>query len=976
MSGWITSLPGQYTRIAIVLFIHSTFILSIALMSVYLLSRLGKSAHIQSWVLRISFIAIFVSPCLQYIAAPYIDIPFKITVPGENHQAAETDNVAHPATPQASQIPEKSTQQTSTDNFTRKPGRHPVTTTTGSASQHRSTVPSPVNSTISGKPITALENSPQPHRPPYIMLRSIASICIAAWTFMSILLVIRMISAFVYLIYHELTSHPASRQVMDSCNTLAGILEIKTPRVLYHDNIRCTFTWGHFRPVILIPSVEHRIAMNTQEVLLHEIAHIRRHDFLWNLLAQLALIMIPTHPLMWLCAYRLELANDYACDDAVIAYAGTKSYARQLYDIAKTIQRRPHVTVAASFAGSGSTLRKRIRRIFDSCVTRRGSLLLHETLSVAGIFLCSLSLSMMVGVRIHNAEAGPRLTGTNIGTSSLDHGITPKILPDIRNRISNPVESRSDNQAIKKIDTVTDKFPEQTAAKNPEIEDIGKPSAPDTDYTSDNSGITADKTIVGKAHRDDHPPVLPDTSTLPEPESDIAPDSIEIIADRAPVQSAQITDRSPILSHLVSRENVAVFKHIPVDVPGNQGDSDPDDIDGQRIESLYLSLGKDKLNPIWAPDGESITFNDKYYGIWSISSDGGVPELIFDNYFLIKYKEYFIHPGGLEVLGYTHDSNSLIFRRYIIDEERGSSVIINDLHTPYNATIINPIPIIERLDIQTGTRTRLANEASVCDISASGQYFVWITQTVNETPRLMVRNESTSEEWSVDAGNPSKVKFCADEETIVYQDGPCIYRCDIQGGDPEPLTGNAVYKLFDVSPDGSWLLLGSDDNARLAALHIESGVVLDIMPDGLVAVSSGTFSPDGSLLCVNAKTSRLPDSTWEMHLIQLSLEDPATDASEEDSPRQFSIRGPFPNPFNAATRIEFNTATDGPVIMDIYNVLGQKVATLVDEPMQAGAHSTVWDGRDSDGRHISSGMYIAQISSPDGMKTLRMTLVK
>ena len=56
--------------------------------------------------------------------------------------------------------------------------------------------------------------------------------------------------------------------------------------------------------------------------------------------------------------------------------------------------------------------------------------------------------------------------------------------------------------------------------------------------------------------------------------------------------------------------------------------------------------------------------------------------------------------------------------------------------------------------------------------------------------------------------------------------------------------------------------------------------------------------------------------------------------------------------------------------MDIYNVLGQKVTTIVNESMQAGTHNAVWDGRDENGRHLSSGVYIAQISSPDGMKTL------
>ena len=785
-----------------------------------------------------------------------------------------------------------------------------------------------------------------------------------------------MISAFTYLIYHELTAHPAGQRIVNSCHKLARLLKTRTPRVLYHENIRCTLTWGHFRPVILIPSAELQNAMNTREVLLHEIAHIRRHDFLWNLLAQLALIMIPVQPLLWICAYRLELANDYACDDAVLTHSGTGSYARQLYDIAKTIHRKPHVTVAASLAGSGSTLRKRIGRIFDSYVTRRASLLLHETLSVAGIFLCSLSLSMMVGVRLQDVEARPRFSGMNTGTPSHNNGFTPKLHPDLQNKTSENIEISKNKTAMESEDI---KHGKDAAEESGEIKYASDTDEPDTYESSDvaDYGQTVpDETIIENTSRNEQPPVLRYTSALPEPERDITPDNIDIIAEQSHIQSVQSLDQSPLLSHMTKIENTVVFKHIAVDIPVDQGDQDPNDTDGQRTESLYLSLGQDKLNPVWSPDGETITFNDKYYGIWNISSEGGIPELIFDNYFLVKYHEYFIHPGGLEVLGYDADRQSLIFKRYIIDEDRGSRVIINDLNTLYNATIINPIPIIERLDIETGNRTRLTNEASTCDVSTTGQYLAWITQIVNETPKLMIHSVSTGEERTVVADNPSIVKFRTGTDTIVYQDSSGIYCCDIHDGDPELISDNTAYRLFDVSPDGEWLLLGSVDNSLLAALHVESGEIFDIMPNGLVAVNNGSFSPDGSLLCVNAKTSRLPETTWEMHLVQLSLEFPATDASEEEIVQPFSIRGPFPNPFNAATRINFTTETDGPVRMDIYNVLGQKVTTIVNESMQAGTHNAVWDGRDENGRHLSSGVYIAQISSPDGMKTLRMTLMK
>ena len=564
----------------------------------------------------------------------------------------------------------------------------------------------------------------------------------------------------------------------------------------------------------------------------------------------------------------------------------------------------------------------------------------------------------------------------NSGTPSHNSGFTPKIHPSLRNRTTINIENLSNKPVMEPKDIIPGKDATEETGEITYVSDTDKPDTVETADVADYGQTVPDETIIENTSRNEQPPVLRHTSALPEPERDIAPDNIDIIVEQTHIQSAQYLDQSPLLSHMTKIENTMVFKHIAVDIPVDQGDQNPNGTDGQRTESLYLSLGQDKLNPIWSPDGETITFNDKYYGIWNISSEGGIPELVFDNYLLVKYHGYFIHPGGLEVLGYDADRQSLIFKRFIIDEDRGSRVIINDFHTPYNATIINPIPIIELLDIETGNRTRLTNEASTCDVSATGKYLAWITQIVNEAPKLMIKAVSTGEEWTIVADNPSIVKFRAGTNTIVYQDSSGIYGCEIHDGDPELISDNTAYRLFDVSPDGEWLLLGSVDNSLLAALHIESGELFDIMPNGLIAINNGSFSPDGSLLCVNAKTSRHPESTWEMHLIQLSLESLATDESEKGIPQPFSIRGPFPNPFNASTRIDYTTETDGPVRMDIYNVLGQKVAAIVDEPLQAGAHSTVWDGRDENGRHLSSGVYIAQISSPDGMKTLRMTLMK
>ncbi len=83
-----------------------------------------------------------------------------------------------------------------------------------------------------------------------------------------------------------------------------------------------------------------------------------------------------------------------------------------------------------------------------------------------------------------------------------------------------------------------------------------------------------------------------------------------------------------------------------------------------------------------------------------------------------------------------------------------------------------------------------------------------------------------------------------------------------------------------------------------------------------------------------------------------------------------------PNPFNSATVITYHLAGPGPVQLVIYNVLGQPVRTLVDASQAAGVYQVRWDARDEGGVLLSTGVYIARLTYPDGVKTQRMLYLK
>jgi hypothetical protein len=94
-------------------------------------------------------------------------------------------------------------------------------------------------------------------------------------------------------------------------------------------------------------------------------------------------------------------------------------------------------------------------------------------------------------------------------------------------------------------------------------------------------------------------------------------------------------------------------------------------------------------------------------------------------------------------------------------------------------------------------------------------------------------------------------------------------------------------------------------------------------------------------------------------------------------PETFELVQNFPNPFNPSTTIQFGLPQSRHVVLKIYNLLGQEVATLLDGVQKiAGNHIVVWDGRDQVGQAVSSGIYLYELRSDNVVLTRRMTLLK
>ncbi len=95
------------------------------------------------------------------------------------------------------------------------------------------------------------------------------------------------------------------------------------------------------------------------------------------------------------------------------------------------------------------------------------------------------------------------------------------------------------------------------------------------------------------------------------------------------------------------------------------------------------------------------------------------------------------------------------------------------------------------------------------------------------------------------------------------------------------------------------------------------------------------------------------------------------------TPAEFVLYQNYPNPFNPSTKIEYNLREKSIVTLEVYDLLGRKVVTLLDSEMQdAGRNYAAWDGKNSAGVFVSSGVYIYQLRANDFVLSKKMVLIR
>ena len=165
------------------------------------------------------------------------------------------------------------------------------------------------------------------------------------------------------------------------------------------------------------------------------------------------------------------------------------------------------------------------------------------------------------------------------------------------------------------------------------------------------------------------------------------------------------------------------------------------------------------------------------------------------------------------------------------------------------------------------------------------------------------------------------------------------------------------------------------ENLEYRTLRIDAGgLILGQDQDRLDGGFDATQVLKGALDDLRIYGRALPAEEVQALMGESDPDAPGADrqAAAFHLPASSGLEPSFPNPFNSTAQIPYRLAGTGRVRLDIHNVLGQRVRTLVDEAQAAGSHLAVWDARDRQGAPVAAGVYLARLQYPGGVQTRRL----
>jgi len=424
------------------------------------------------------------------------------------------------------------------------------------------------------------------------------------------------------------------------------------------------------------------------------------------------------------------------------------------------------------------------------------------------------------------------------------------------------------------------------------------------------------------------------------------------------------------------------------------GQAPPDEPSGVPAGDEWIAMANDEGgdNSLWLarPNGDDITL----LTTTQINTGSGKPIdvaysddqaiiLFVDNDYSLRY----VQPDGTEegVIDSTIDWWSIAvtvdFSKVAITTlENDSMIHVLDLVNPGNSKSIH----LYSPTTQKGMACYTTEYADVMDWDADGQYLLY--DALNRLPQEGGGTRSFWETNILDVGTEVITRLFPPQPKGVSYGNPSFAQ-----------TNTVVFTLDYIDENACF------DDIMAANLYTYEMGLLEpnyCAPNGFPNLGFPRFSPDDSSIVqqwineygqstlwqksVDINTLSATGSAWK-YLTGAQrpfwfasafsvgiLEDDA----QETLPTAFTLQQNYPNPFNTSTAIEYETATSGPVTMQIYNILGQRVFEQQMETPTPGRYAFRWDGVDQAGKEIPGGIYFYRVTTDGISQSRKMVVVK
>ncbi len=184
------------------------------------------------------------------------------------------------------------------------------------------------------------------------------------------------------------------------------------------------------------------------------------------------------------------------------------------------------------------------------------------------------------------------------------------------------------------------------------------------------------------------------------------------------------------------------------------------------------------------------------------------------------------------------------------------------------------------------------------------------------------------------------------------------------------------YKFSPVGNDLLYIVVGmldSDSSAIGAGAVTITNAITNWTEFNIpIFYTPGSPDPVATLITISISNGTGFPNVGSFALIdQLSFTDPSAVEQINGLPQDFSLSQNYPNPFNPSTKIEYSISEQSMVQLKVYDILGNEVASLVNEEQSAGTYRA-----DFTADNLASGLYIAKLQAGNYSQTIKMSLIK